>query len=280
MEMTRTSLDGTCPMHFMAAAGLLRLAPRHSRGAWGEDKRLRISAGVADPVAERLVAEGARLEAFRQAVENKNQLRTDKNNKNNKKTKRDKKNTSEVSGSTLRLLEQDAHLLDMAPPPMIALQHPSWTDGKKLLPSHWVFTAGNQRFLPTIADAMSTATPNGIRALLAGADQPQKGTAIWDYERQTLARARSAPQSTNWRRPLLDALAFAGLPTWPIHVPHGPAGWTRRRGDRWFQWALWRGALSYAAAALCVKSLLGERWAARRARPKGYYRYFSHSRLA
>lgn len=267
MEMTTTSLDGTCPMHFMAAAGLLRLAPPHSWGAWGEDKRLRISAGIGDAVAEQLVNEGKQLDDWIKAVKNANKDRP-------------KKNKSEVSGSTLRLDEQDAHLLDAAPPSMIALQHPSWTDGDKLRQSHWVFTAGNQKFLPTIARAMSSATSDGVRALLAGIDQPEKGAAIWDYERQTLARARSTNDSAKWRRPLLDALAFAGLPTWPIHVPLGPAGWTRRQRELWFEWALWRGVLPYAAAALCVRSLLGERWVARRARPKGYYRYFSHSRLA
>lgn len=267
MELTRTSLDGTCPMHFMAAAGLLRLAPPHSRGAWGENKRLRISAGIEDAVAEQLVNEGAQLEAWRKAVENANRDRPNKNK-------------SKVSRSTLQLAEQDADFLDAAPPSMIALQHPSWTDGDKLQQSHWVFTAGNQKFLPTIARAMSSAKPDSIRELLTGIDRPEKGAAIWDYERQTLARARSTNDSAKWRRPLLDALAFAGLPTWPIHVPLGPAGWTRRQGELWFEWALWHGALPYAAAALCVKSLLGERWAARRARPKGYYRYFSHPRRA
>ena len=269
MEMTRTSLDGTCPMHFMAAAGLLRLAPPHSRGAWEEDRRLRISAGIEDAVAEQLVNEGDQLEAWIEDVENANQGRPS-----------NKKKRSEVSRSTLRLAVQDAHLLDAAPPSMIALQHPSWIDGDKLRQSHWVFTAGNQQFLPTIARAMSSATPDGIRALLGGFDQPENGAAIWDYERQTLARARSTNDSAKWRRPLLDALAFAGLPTWPIHVPRGPAGWTRRQRDWWFEWVLWRGALPYPAAALCIKSLVGERWTARRARPKGYYRYFSHSRLA
>lgn len=267
MEMTRTSLDGTCPMHFMAAAGLLRLASPHSRGAWGEDKRLRISAGIEDAVAEQLITEGTQLDDWRKAVENANQDRP-------------KKKRSKVSRSTLQLAKQDAHFLDAAPPSMIALQHPSWIDSDKLRQSHWVFTAGNQEFLPTIARAMSSATPDGIRGLLGGIDRPEKGAAIWDYERQTLARARSTNDSAKWRRPLLDALAFAGLPTWPIHVPRGPAGWTRRQRDLWFEWVLWRGALPYAAAALCIKSLVGERWAARRARPKGYYRYFSHSRLA
>lgn len=266
MEMTRTSLDGTCPMHFMAAAGLLRLALPHSRGAWGEDKRLRISAGIEDAVAKQLVKEGDQLDDWIKTVESANQDRS--------KAKR-----SKVSGSKLQLAEQDAHLLCTAPPSMIALQHPSWIDGDKLQKSHWVFTAGNQAFLPTIALAMSSATPDGIRAFLAGIDQPEKGAAIWDYERQTLARARSTNDSAKWRRPLLDALAFAGLPTWPIHVPGGPAGWKRRQRDLWFEWVLWRGALPYAAAKLCIKSLLGERWAARRARPK-YYRYFSHSRMA
>lgn len=267
-KLTRTSLDGTCPMHFMAAMGLLRLAPR-ARGAWGADKLLRVSVDIDEKaISSQMVKEGDQLKAWIEVVEDANQDRP-------------KKDKSEVSRSTLRLAEQDADLLDLdtAPPPMIALQHPSWTDGDKLRQSHWVFTAGNQKFLPTIACDMSSATAADVRALLDGVDKPRKGAAIWDYERQTLARARSTNDSAKWRRPMLDALAFAGLPTWPVHVPLGPAGWTRRR-ELWFEWALWHGALPYAAAALCVKSLLGERWTARRARPKGYYRYFGHPRGA
>lgn len=269
MEMTRTSLDGTCPMHFMAAIGLLRLAP-YSQGAWGEDRRLRISRGVADTVAEQLRKEGAELEAWINRVKDANEGRP-------------KNDASEVSGSGLSLAEQDAPFLEDAPLPLVALQHPSWTkdDKLKLKPSYWVFTSGRQRFLPVIASDMSLATPDGVRAFLADEDQRKKGAAIWDYERQTLARARGTNDSAKWRRPLLDALAFAGLPTWPIHVHRGPAGWIRsRRGERWFEWSLWQGSLPYNAAAMCVKSLLGERWTARRAQPNKYYSYFSHPRRA
>lgn len=262
-RLVLTGLDGSSPLGFMAAVGLLRIVHAQANSV-----RLGfLSDGTFRPVLDgveldvvQVVADDASQAAGRQAWS----LEYDKQEKRGTKVVADLKAPPAVFRKFLvQAVDQWVDGADEAAEYGTAFGTSVAVDGKgNTKPTAFHFTAANQQFLGTLEGIRSSITLEWVRSSLFEEHANRPGPNLrWDPSAErnwALMAGNPNDEGTKVNAPL-EWLAFRGLPLFPC-VPQGTrvitTGVSGRGQDMGLSWPLW----SPFASKETAQSLLQMAW--------------------
>ncbi|MEQ1564473.1 MAG: hypothetical protein ABMA64_02460 [Myxococcota bacterium] len=273
-EQELTGLDGSNPLGFFAALGMLRWL----RGGLAPDARLSFRDGTWRAVLH----DAPDLSKWASAVADDARTQVERTHlafsyPRKDGTARDLKPPPELFRHWLTELRAQCDTEGLA----FAMGYASElgrdaSHGAVVKPTALHFTAGQQQFLVTVRELAGALTTDDILEALLGPwryERPVK-TLSWDatVSRSYALRASDPSKEKRLGNPGADWLAFQALPLFPV-VSRGRLAQTHGVSGSWkfgrFTWPLWRVPATLDAASSLVLLREIEGWSARERRLRG-----------